>query len=298
MREAPGVTEVTPGLLRRWPLPAHPDDGTKQTRGQVLVVGGAAQTPGAVLLAAVASLRAGAGKLSVATVASTAPALGVAVPEALVQALPETDAGAIHPKSVAKIVEMASSAAAVLLGPGMTEQQDCCDLLVPVLEEIDDVPVVLDALGLAVVEDEPDILKGLRRTAVLTPNRDELGYMLGLDGPGGLDDDAIRAVADAAGRFGAVVSLGGGETLISDPDGRLWRESTGGVGLGVSGSGDCAAGIVAGLLARGAEPAQAAVWGAHLHGGAGDRLATRLGRVGYLAREIADEIPQVLSMYD
>ena len=263
----------------------------------MLVVGGAAQTPGAVLLAAVASLRAGAGKLAVATVASTAVPLGVAVPEALVQSLPETESGAVDPSALERIVNMAGAARAVLLGPGMTGKEDCCRLLGPVLRRLGDVAVVLDALGLAVVEDEPDVLRQLGRTAVVTPNRRELGYMLGVDG-GEIDGDPEQAVVEAAGRFGAAVSLGGGETLIASPDGRVWHDSTGDVGLGVSGSGDCAAGVVAGLLARGASPEQAAVWGAHLHGSAGDRLATRLGRVGYLAREVADEIPLVLSMYD
>jgi ADP-dependent NAD(P)H-hydrate dehydratase len=298
MPDATGpVIEVTPGLLREWALPAHPHGGTKQARGQVLVVGGAVQTPGAVLLSAVASLRAGAGKLTVATVSSSATALGVAIPEALVQPLPETAEGAIDPQAVATIVEMAASANAVLVGPGMTDQSNCWRLLLPLLRQLGDVPVVLDALSLAVVEHDASILRELSRTAVLTPNRAELGYMLGRD-DGEIGDSAGEAVCEAARRFGAVTSLGGGETLIADPDGRQWHESTGSIGLGVSGSGDCAAGIVAGLLARGADAAQAAVWGAHLHGRAGDRLAARLGRVGYLAREIADEIPQVLSMYD
>ncbi len=297
MPDAGRPIEVTPGLLRRWPLPSHDDQGTKEARGQVLVVGGAAQTPGAVLLAAVASLRAGAGKLAVATVAGTAPALGVAVPEALVQGLAETGAGSIAPSAADRVLDMAASARAVLLGPGMTGREDCCRLLATVLPGLGDVAVVLDALSLAVVEDEPDILRGLGRPAVMTPNRRELAYMLGVDGEE-IDADPQAAVREAARRFAAVVSLGGGETLIAGTDGKLWHDSTGGVGLGVSGSGDCAAGVVAGLLARGATAEQAAVWGAHLHGSAGDRLATRLGRVGYLAREVADEVPQVLSMYD
>lgn len=296
MADRPPV-EVTPGLLRDWPLPSHRDGGTKEARGQVLVVGGAAQTPGAVLLAAVASLRAGAGKLAVATVAGTATMLGVAVPEALVQALPETDRGSIDPEAAERILHMAGSATAVLLGPGMTEKDDCCRLLCTVLDQLGDTTVVLDALSLAVVEEEPDILLRLGRPAVMTPNRRELGFMLDV-GEDQIGSDPHAAVVEAARRFGAVVSLGGGQTLIAGPDGQVWHDSSGDIGLGVSGSGDCAAGVVAGLLARGATPEQAAVWGAHLHGSAGDRLATRLGRVGYLAREVADEIPQVLSMFD
>jgi NAD(P)H-hydrate repair Nnr-like enzyme with NAD(P)H-hydrate dehydratase domain len=72
------------------------------------------------------------------------------------------------------------------------------------------------------------------------------------------------------------------------------RHDGGGPGLGVSGSGDVRAGLVAGLLARGADPAQAALWAGHLHGRAGERLAARMGPLGYLARELAPQVPALL----
>jgi NAD(P)H-hydrate repair Nnr-like enzyme with NAD(P)H-hydrate dehydratase domain len=80
---------------------------------------------------------------------------------------------------------------------------------------------------------------------------------------------------------------------VASPSGRLWRDESGGAGLGVSGSGDVRAGVTAGLLARGAEPDQAAVWAAHLHGRAGERLAASVGKLGFLARELPAEIPRV-----
>jgi NAD(P)H-hydrate repair Nnr-like enzyme with NAD(P)H-hydrate dehydratase domain len=64
--------------------------------------------------------------------------------------------------------------------------------------------------------------------------------------------------------------------------------------LGVSGSGDVQAGIVSGLLARGADPAQAAVWGGYVHARTGERLAAAVGLVGYLARELPGQVPAVL----
>jgi NAD(P)H-hydrate repair Nnr-like enzyme with NAD(P)H-hydrate dehydratase domain len=79
------------------------------------------------------------------------------------------------------------------------------------------------------------------------------------------------------------------------PDGSAWSDGAGGVGLGTSGSGDVMAGAVGGLLARGAETVQAAVWGRYAHAAAGDRLAAQEGRVGFLARELLDELPQVLA---
>lgn len=72
------------------------------------------------------------------------------------------------------------------------------------------------------------------------------------------------------------------------------RLSSGGPGLGVSGSGDVKAGIILGLCARGAEPAQAAVWGSYLHGAIGGRLASEYGTYGFLSRELPGEIPQAL----
>ncbi|MFL6139231.1 MAG: NAD(P)H-hydrate dehydratase [Frankiaceae bacterium] len=288
--------DVTGGLLRDWPLP-HPDGG-KQARGQVLVVGGSRQTPGAVLLAAVAALRAGAGKLQIATVDSVAAVLATVVPEALVQGLPETPDGAVSGSAAGQVRELVEGARAVLVGPGMADAGHAGQIVRAVLDGAaasGEAPVVVvDALGLAHLGDHPDALRGLGGRAVLTPNPVELALMTGAD-PHEVDDDPQGRAVAAAERCSAVVALGAAESYVAVPDGRCWVDSSGGPGLGVSGSGDAFAGLVTGLAARGAEPVQAAVWAAHLHGRAGDRLAARVGRLGYLAREIVDEVPLVLT---
>jgi NAD(P)H-hydrate repair Nnr-like enzyme with NAD(P)H-hydrate dehydratase domain len=115
--------------------------------------------------------------------------------------------------------------------------------------------------------------------------------------PDEVDADPAGAALRLAEEARAVVGLGGATSWIAG-EGRLWEDQSGGAGLGVSGSGDVRAGVVAGLLARGAEPAQAAVWAAHLHGRAGERLAARVGRLGFLARELPPEIPRVLAEVD
>lgn len=81
---------------------------------------------------------------------------------------------------------------------------------------------------------------------------------------------------------------------VVSPDGDVWTHEGGVPGLGVSGSGDVLAGIVGGLLARGAEPLSALLWSVWLHGQAGEALARKVGPIGFLAREIADEIPALL----
>jgi NAD(P)H-hydrate repair Nnr-like enzyme with NAD(P)H-hydrate dehydratase domain len=89
--------------------------------------------------------------------------------------------------------------------------------------------------------------------------------------------------------------MGGEVGFTAAPDGGLWRDDSGAAGLGVSGSGDVRAGVIAGLLARGADGPQAAVWAAHLHGRAGERLASTVGRTGFLARDLPAQVPTVLA---
>jgi ADP-dependent NAD(P)H-hydrate dehydratase len=286
----PECTLVTPQVLRAWQLPEP--TGGKNARGAILVIGGSGETLGAVLLAAEAALRAGAGKLQVATAESVAPLAAVALPEALVRALPQTDGGAIRAAAADRVRDLAESAAAVLIGPGMAdaeETQGLVDRLLPHLRG----PVALDALGLASVTADPDCLGHLQGRVVLTPNPTEMAYALHVEQPQ-IEEEPARATAELAERARAVVGLGGATSWIAAPGGRLWRDDSGGAGLGVSGSGDVRAGIVAGLLARGADPAQAAVWGSHLHGRAGERLAATVGRLGFLARELPAQVPAVV----
>ena len=281
--------EVTAALLQQWPLPEPGKD--KEARGRLLVLGGTASTPGAVLLAGEAALRAGAGKLQIATAAPVAAALAVAVPEALVAPLRSDYAGNIASSAAGTIAELAEGADAVLLGPGFADVGATVGLLTQVVPRLR-CPVVLDALASAYLGRHRDGLAHLDGQAVLTVNVDELAQTLGEQEDA--EDDPMGAARRLADEVSAVVLCGGQGKFVAAPDGRAWTSAAGGPGLGVSGSGDVQAGIVAGLLSRGAEPAQAAVWGGHVHGSAGDRLAERVGTVGFLAREIAGCIPQLM----
>ena len=286
----PEPVVVTTQVLRAWPLPVGDD---KESRGRTLVVGGSDQTPGAVLLAAESALRCGAGKLQVATVSSVASHVAVALPESLVRPLPQSPGGDISPSAVDVLAEMAAGCGAVLIGPGIRDVDTCVGLLSRLVPRLS-VPTVIDAVALAYVGRCPHALHHLDGRVVLTPNRSELALTLGID-RAEVDDDPGGAAARLADRAGAVVAGGGSTSWVADPDGRLWRDDAGGLGLGVSGSGDVMAGIVTGLAARGATAAQAAVWAAHLHGRAGDRLAAAVGRLGFLARELPPEVPRVLA---
>jgi hydroxyethylthiazole kinase-like uncharacterized protein yjeF len=272
---------ITPGLLREWPLPDP--QGDKEARGTVLVVGGSRYTPGAVLLAGVAALRAGAGRLQLAVEASAAAALSIAVPEAKVLGLPERTGDVPE-----ELLGLARDADVLAIGPGLDDIDETARLMSRVLDvAAEDAGVVLDAYALGALSNDAGLLAGRPQRVVLTPNVTEAQVLLGSE-----PDDLAEAAMTLAERYRAVVSLYG---HVAAPDGRCWREESGDAGLGTSGSGDVRTGIVAGLLARGAEPAQAACWAAFAHAVSGQRLAPRYGRTGFLAREIVDEVAYTIA---
>ena len=293
-RPQPEPTLITPPVLRRWRLPEP--TGGKESRGSILVVGGSTETVGAVTLAAEAALRSGAGKLQVVVPSKVAPHVSIALPEALVRGVPSTEEGAIRASAAELIADLAQSASAVLIGPGLADVDEARGLVEALLPGLEG-PVALDALALAAITADPGCLHHLEGRAVLTPNPTELAISLHID-PEELEDDPADAARRLAEQAHATVGLGGATSWVAAPDGRLWEDESGSAGLGVSGSGDVRAGVVAGLLARGAEPEQAAVWASYLHGRAGERLAATVGRLGFLARELPPEIPRVLAEVD
>ena len=283
------VASVTPALLRGWPLPSPA--GTKDEKGRLLIVGGSTSTPGAVLLAAEAALRVGAGKVQVATTQATATHLAVALPECLVVGL-DTTLGEIGVSAAARVLELAAGSDAVLVGPGAGDPAAACALLEGLVPHLD-TALAVDALGTAYVTEYPDGLRHLTGRVVLTPNASELARMLDEEDYE-VDDDTLDATARLAERTGATVLSGAESSFVVEPSGTGWRIDVCAPGAAVAGSGDVKAGAVAGLLARGTTPAQAAVWGTHLHGRAGERLTSSVGRSGFLARELAGQLPRAL----
>ena len=286
----PEPVEVDRALLRSWALPGPGDD--KEERGNLLVVAGSARTPGAGLLAAEAALRAGAGKVELATAGSCVAALAVAAPELMVTGLDEDGAGDIAPTATDAVADCARSGSAVLVGPGFTDPGAAADLVARLAPEVAHT-LVMDALATAYVTGRPEAVAALSCDVVLTVNPTELAACLELD-PEVVDDDLVAHTRLLARRTQAVVLCGGPVKVVAHGD-DVWVAEVGNPGLGTAGSGDVQAGLVTGLLGRGAQPVQAAVWGAYLHGTAGDRVADRVGPLGYLARELGAEVPALLA---
>jgi hydroxyethylthiazole kinase-like uncharacterized protein yjeF len=238
-------------------------------------------------------LRAGAGKLVIATGASVAQHLAFAVPEARVIALAETHRGAFASQGLDLLREPALAADAALIGSGLMDEEGCTDFAAALLPLLAHAPVVLDALAM-------NMLKGsgaVNQPVVCTPHAGEMAHLLGRSKEDVLADPEQAAII-AARQWNAVVALKGATTLIATASTGHWRHDGGQPGLATSGSGDVLAGLIAGLLARGASLEQACAWGVMLHASAGARLATRVGPLGFLARELPGEIPALMKKFE
>ena len=279
--------------LDRHPLPAV-EAGDKDRHGQILIIAGSQSTPGAALLAAHGAMRAGAGKLQVATSASVAVPLAIAMPEAMVLGFGENEDGGFGRSEIDRLLDAAAQSDAIVAGPGLTANVSG-RLLAEKLCALGK-PLALDAALLRALPDRPHSAHAADIPPVLLPHAGEMASLLECSKED-IEADPLAAGRRAAKRYGTITLIKGIQSHVVAPDGTAWRHTGGGIGLGVSGSGDVLAGIVGGLLAQAVDPLTATLWGVWLHGEAGAALGRRIGTRGYLARELAEEIPPQIEKF-
>ena len=283
---------MTPAALNRatlkdFPLPPIAD-GDKDSKGRILVIAGSREVPGAALLCATAAMRAGAGKLKIATGESAAIPIGVAMPEAMVVGLAEHRDGHLAQSAVGQVRETAKGVDAIVAGPGLANGGACAAIAAELLRS--PAQLVLDAALLHALRPLDPPRPSL---PILLPHAGELSSLLDCSEQQ-IARDPVGCGLSAAEAYGALVLVKGVTSHVVTPDGRAWKYDGGAPGLGVSGSGDVLAGIVGGLLARGADPISALLWAVLLHGEAGESLARKVRPIGFLARQIPGEIPALL----
>lgn len=264
-------------MRERFPLPPV-SDGGKDARGCVAIVGGDASVPGAPLLTAAAALRSGCGKVQISGPKQTIASGGIAMPEAMI-------AGFSH------AAELLGECDAAVIGPGTFPGGSVARRCARLLRHYDG-PAVVDAGALGALSDET-ILRRDATSFVITPHAGEMATVERTDRET-IEREPAQWAQRAAERFGAVTVLKGAVTYVSDPEGCVYRHAGGVRGLATAGSGDVLSGVVGALLARGLSPLGAALWGVRVHARAGEALQHRIG-VGFLAREICDELPRIFT---
>ena len=276
-------------------VPRRPRAAHKGTFGHLLLIAGGIGTAGAAALAARAALRAGAGRVTVATSLEAAPIVHAGCWEAMT--LPLALSGGWSPQALAALVQAAEGKQAVGLGPGIGTTESTAAGVREFCARFAG-PLLLDADGLTAFSGRIDELAGRARNrdsdasdTVLTPHPGEMARLLGRS-VAEVEADRVGTAREAARRSGAVVVLKGHLSVIATPAGVTRISPTGNPGMATAGCGDALTGVVGALLARGYDSAVAAALGTYLHGLAGDLVAGRTGEEGLVANDLIDELPR------
>ncbi|MEX0984509.1 MAG: NAD(P)H-hydrate dehydratase [Actinomycetota bacterium] len=263
-------------------------DAHKKRSGVVMVVAGSRAMPGAARLVAGAALRVGAGYVLMAAPASALERSAAGLPEAVTLPLAETEEGTVDERALDVVLERAAAGVhAVAVGPGLSTHPSTRAFIRALLREAP-VPVVLDADGLNAFAGEASALADRKADAVLTPHRGEAARL----GVG--EEDSLRAARSLAQVTNAVALVKGARSVIVEPAGRGRINVTGTPALATAGTGDVLTGAIAGLLARGLTPFDAAWAGAYVHGLAGTYAGRDRGE-GAVAGDVADRLPEAIA---
>lgn len=276
-------------------LPPRRQDGYKGSFGDVLFIAGAAGYFGAPTYSALSLLKAGGGYARLAAPRSVTPSLGAIASELVFMPQPETAAGSLSLDAVAGLLEAAAGEDFVVVGPGLSLEEETQDLVRRLVPEID-APLLVDGDGLTAVSRDLDAIRRRRHPTVLTPHPGEMARLTGMATPGVLADP-IGVLQRTCADLGAVIVLKGAHSLVGRPDGRVAINLTGNSGMASAGSGDVLTGTVAAMVGQGLELADAVAAGVLIHGLAGDLAAAAIGEDGMTARDLLEHIPAAVAAY-
>ncbi|NLZ53774.1 MAG: NAD(P)H-hydrate dehydratase [Thermoanaerobacteraceae bacterium] len=266
-----------------------PSDSHKGTFGRVFIIAGSVGMTGAAALSATAAVRSGAGLVTIGIPESLNDILEVKVTEAMTLPLPETSGRSIGQIALGKALNFASKCDAVVLGPGISANDDTTEFVRRFIKECR-VPMVIDADGLNAMTEYTAIFKEAKAPIIITPHPGEMARLLSRS-VSEVQADRIAAVKTAAEKFGCTAVLKGARTLIATWEGKLMINPTGNAGMATGGSGDVLSGMIGAFLARGMKPHEAAAAGVYLHGLAGDLSAKQQGQICLAATDIIDFLP-------
>jgi hydroxyethylthiazole kinase-like uncharacterized protein yjeF len=307
------VEVATPEMVKEL-LPARPMSAHKGTFGKALVVAGSVNYTGAAYLASAAATRVGTGLVTLALAESIHPILASKLSEVTFLLLPQT-LGVLVPDAIKVLGERIQDYDALLLGPGLGREKETIQFVQRLLKvepgkrgrigfltseeakggKLSLPLLVIDADGLNALADAPNWWEHLKGLSILTPHPGEMSRLTGLT-VREIEADRLGVTRQMAEKWGQVIILKGAYTVIAGPEGRVVINPFANPGLATAGSGDVLAGAIAGFLAQGLAPFDAAVAGAYVHGLAGELVRKELGGTGMVAGDLLPVLPKVIKL--
>jgi len=269
----------------------RPADSNKGKYGHVLVIGGSVGKAGSVAMVGMSALRVGAGLSTVATAESALPTVAGFHPELMTEPLKETVEGTIAANAGERLAALAKGKSVLAIGPGISRFPETAELVRTLVNQ-SDVPIVLDADGLNAFDGKTNELSGKNRLLVITPHPGEMARLVGCS-IADVQKDRLGVARKFAREHELIVVLKGNRTLVVQPNGEAWANTTGNPGMSTGGTGDILTGMVAGMIAQHRNDAVLAVCAAvHLHGLAGDVMRESVGEHSMVATDLLRGLPE------
>ncbi len=274
-------------------LPKRTRNSHKGTYGHAGIIAGSPGKTGAAVLAARATLRSGAGLVTIATPQSAQASLDAKLLEAMTYALPETNTNTLGHSALSPIIEFAKDRDAIAIGPGLGVKTGTGKLIRQLLPQLRQ-HCVIDADGLNALAGHDHILRSCHKMPVVTPHPGEMARLMKKASAKTINRNRLTFSLQFAKQCKTIVVLKGARTIIAEPDGHAAICTTGNSGMASAGMGDALTGIIVSLLAQGLTPWNSACAGVCLHGIAGDIAANTLGQAGMIASDLIEHLPYAI----
>ncbi|MDR0322180.1 MAG: NAD(P)H-hydrate dehydratase [Treponema sp.] len=272
-------------------LPVRGQRTNKYSFGKILVFAGSKEMPGAAVLASSAAYIVGGGLVCACVIPHVASIIHHWQREAVTRIVPEID-GMYCKKSLEALTEEIKNADVIVLGPGIGRSSDVTEFVQELIRTTQ-APVVLDADALFAVSKDVNILKSLKAPCIITPHPGEMSRLTGRSVSDILDNTIDTAVGFSK-EFNVITLLKDAHTIIANPDGRFFINTTGNNALSKAGTGDVLTGMIGGFIAQGLDVFSAGALGAYIHGKSGEAAAVQKSSYSVLASDLIDNIPAVI----
>lgn len=273
-------------------LPVRRPDAHKGDFGHVFIIAGSPGLTGAAIMAGLSALRIGAGLVTLGIPEGLNNIFETRLTEAMTLPLPQTEEGTIAVSARTRILNFLKKADAVAIGPGLSQNRETAQLVRELMREVK-IPIVIDADGINALSGHAEILKKAKGAVVFTPHPGEMARLIN-SSAAEINKDRIGIARRFAQQYNIITVLKGAGTIIAEPSGFIYINSTGNPGMASGGTGDVLTGMIAGLIAQRCSPPDAAIAGVFLHGLAGDLAAKDRGEAGLIAGDVIEKIPEAI----
>lgn len=269
-------------------LPKRNPNGNKGTFGKVLVIAGSEKISGAARLCVESAYRSGAGLVKLITHDDCASVVKKTVPEALVAAYDNT----ITDEEIQQIVNDGLSwCDLVAIGPGIGTEHIAEKLVSYVLDKAE-CPVLCDADALNILAGNMKLFSERRTgTLIVTPHMGEMSRLV-KKSVGYLKENAVKEAKQFAKKYGCICVMKDARTIVAEPQGHFYINTSGNDGMAKGGSGDVLSGVLAGImmchgtLKKPLTDYDKVCLGVYIHGLSGDMAAGKCGKYSMLANDM------------